>query len=290
MSRTRGSVELFTSTVQPRSVRRTNTSGTTYSALALLTVAPGRGCSPRTSATACASSSSEADELAAQQRELAVGEQVEMFVGDGQREAQARRVGMQRAQLQREAFAEVARGDAGRIERLHELSTRSTSVGVGRDFGQQRGGDVVERVGEVAVVVDRIDDGARDGEFARREIGVFELADEVILQRERGVVGDFGGALVVIAPGIGARAAFAPVVFDDLGFDGDFGSRLRVDALLLRHRMRFERFELPVASYSSTGSSMTLLSSCSRMCACSSSAGICRRRMACCSCGVMVSV
>ena len=44
-------------------------------------------------------------QLAAQQRELAIGEHVEMFVGDGQREAQARRIGMQRAQLQREAFA-----------------------------------------------------------------------------------------------------------------------------------------------------------------------------------------
>ena len=100
------------------------------------------------------------------------------------------------------------------------------------------------RVGEVAVVVDRIDDGARDGEVPRLEVGVFELPDEMILQRQRGVVGDFGGALVVVAPGVGARAAFAPVVFDDLGFDGDFGSRLRVDALLLRHRMGFERFEL----------------------------------------------
>ena len=99
------------------------------------------------------------------------------------------------------------------------------------------------RVGEIAVVVDGIDDGARDGEIARRQVGVFELSDEVILQRKLRIVGDFGGALVVIAPGIGARAAFAPVVFDDFGFDRDFGSSLRVDALLLRHRMRFERFE-----------------------------------------------
>ena len=66
----------------------------------------------------------------------------------------------------------------------------------------------------------------------------------MILQRQRGVVGNFGGALIVIAPGVGARAAFAPVVFDDLGFDSHFGRRLRVDALLLRHRMGFERFEL----------------------------------------------
>ncbi len=198
-------MELFTSTVQPRSVRRTNTSGTTYSALALLTVAPGRGCRPRTSATACASSSSEADKLAAQQRELAIGEHVEMFVGDGQREAQARRVRMQRAQLQREAFAQVSRGDTRGVECLHQPQHAIDFARVGGDFGQQRGGDVFEGIGDVAVVVDRIDDGARDGELARREVGVFELADQMILQRKRGVVGDFGGALVVIAPGIGAR-------------------------------------------------------------------------------------
>ena len=130
-----------------------------------------------------------------------------------------------------------------RIERLHQLEHALDFGGVRGDFGQQRGGDVVERVGDVAVVVDGIDDGARDGELARREIGVFELADQVILQRQLRVVGDFGGALVVIAPGIGAGAALAPGVFDDFGFDDDFGCRLRIDALLFRHRMRFERFE-----------------------------------------------
>ena len=66
---------------------------------------------------------------------------------------------------------------------------------------------------------------------------------QVVLQRQLHVVGDFGGALVVVAPGVGAGAALAPRVFDDFGFDGDFGCRLRIDALFLRHRMRFERFE-----------------------------------------------
>ena len=70
-------------------------------------------------------------QLAAQQRELAIGELVEMFVGDGQREAQPGRVGMQRAQLQREAFAQRARGDARRIERLHEPQHAL-------DFGRRR--------------------------------------------------------------------------------------------------------------------------------------------------------
>ncbi len=48
--------------------------------------------------------------------------------------------------------------------------------------------------------------------------------------------------------------------------------------------------KMPVPSPSSTGSSITLLSSSSRMWACSSRAGSCRRRMACCSCGVIVRV
>ena len=72
---------------------------------------------------------------------------------------------------------------------------------------------------------------------------VLELAEQVILQRQLHVVGDFRGALVIVAPRVGAGAAFVPRVFDDFGFDGDFGCRLRVDALLFRHRMRFERFE-----------------------------------------------
>ena len=83
-------------------------------------------------------------ELATQQRELAIGELVEMFVGDGQRESQARRVGMERAQLQREAFAQRARGDARRIQGLHEPQHALDIGGIGRDFGQQRGRDVVD--------------------------------------------------------------------------------------------------------------------------------------------------
>src|SRR3984893_8288319 len=44
-----------------------------------------------------------------------------------------------------------------------------------------------------------------------------------------------------------------------------------------------------VSAASSSASSMTLVSSVSRTCACRSSEGSCNKRMACCSCGVMVS-
>ena len=131
----------------------------------------------------------------------------------------------------------------GGVECLHQPQHAIDFVRVRGDFGQQRGGDVFERIGDVAVVVDRIDNRARDRELARREIGVFELADQMVLQRKGGVVGDFGGTLVVIAPGIRSGAALAPVVFDDFGFDDDFRCRLRIHALFFRHRMRFERLE-----------------------------------------------
>jgi hypothetical protein len=185
--------------------------------LAVLTVAPGRGWQPR--------------------------QQVEMPLGDRQRQFQSGRVGMQRTQLQRQALAQAARRDAGRIQGLHQPEHAVDFGGVGGDLGQQRGGDVFQRVGDVTVVIDCIDNRAGDGEIARREIRVFELRDQVILQRYLRVVGNFSRALVVVAPGIGAGAALAPGVFDDFGFDGDFGLRLGIDALLFRHRMRFECFE-----------------------------------------------
>jgi hypothetical protein len=66
----------------------------------------------------------------------------------------------------------------------------------------------------------------------------------VILQRDLHVIGHLGGPFVVITPGIGARAAFAPGVLDDFGFHLHIGSRRGVDALLFGHGVGFERFEL----------------------------------------------
>ena len=70
-------------------------------------------------------------------------------------------------------------------------------------------------------------------------------ADQVILQRELGVVGDFRGALVVVAPAVGAGAALAPGFLDDLRIDGDrdLGLSLRIHALLFGHGVRLERLE-----------------------------------------------
>ena len=52
---------------------------------------------------------------------------------------------MQRPQLQRQAFAEIARADTRRVESLYELEHALDLVGVGGDFGQQRVRHLVER-------------------------------------------------------------------------------------------------------------------------------------------------
>jgi hypothetical protein len=185
----------------------------------------------------------------------------------------------ERAQLQRQAFAEIARAHTGRIERLHELEHALHFRGVGRDFGQQRVRDFVERLGDVAIVLDRIDDGACDREFSRREIGVFELTDEVILQREGDVVGDFGGALMSSRQE--SEPALRSVQLSSMTSASTVTSGAGVASTRFSSGIGCgsRDSKLPVASYSSTGSSITLLSSCSRMCACSSMAGICRRRI-----------
>ena len=66
-----------------------------------------------------------------------------MLVGDRQRQAQARRVRMQHAQLQVSDSLRLRAADTGRIQRLHQLEDALHLVGIGGDFGQQRRGDVV---------------------------------------------------------------------------------------------------------------------------------------------------
>ena len=64
--------------------------------------------------------------------------------------------------LQLDALTERARSDAGRIERLHAREHRLDLCRVALDLGAQSVGDLLEALGEIAVVADGIDDGARD--------------------------------------------------------------------------------------------------------------------------------
>ena len=84
-------------------------------------------------------------------------------------------------QLQLDALTDGAGTDAGRIQRLYSGQQRLNLCGVALNFGPQGIGDLVQRFGQVAVVADRVDDGACDCEFARFELGQLQLPQQMIL-------------------------------------------------------------------------------------------------------------
>ena len=164
----------------------------------------------------------------------------------------------------------------------HAADARGVRLHLARDRGRDR----FERLGEVAVVVDGVHDGAADRERIRRQVGELELPGQVVLQGPAGLVGELELAVAAARPGrLGfGRARLRPFVADldhRLGF--------AVVALRVRASRPAAASADQVASKSSSASSMTFVSSASSTCACSSMVGSCSRRIACCSCGVIVS-
>ena len=163
-------------------------------------------------------------------------------------------------QLQLDAFADRARADAGRIERLNDVREGGFDLGgLALDLGPQGVGDLLQRLRQVAVVADGIDDGARDGQLARRELRQLELPQKMFLQRLAGGVGEFLLPVIVIAApgGVGrSDAALAPALIQHLdgalarSFRGGFGrfrrrrvlQRRGVEAFLMAivHRLQHD--------------------------------------------------
>ena len=161
--------------------------------------------------------------------------------------------------------------------------------------------DVLEVILEIAVVGDRIGDHAGDGEVDGRELGELELLDQLLLQGLAVLVAEIAAAVVIARPGAvrGAARLLAPGLVRDLhlGLLALHRPAVRIavelGVLLLEpaggsSRSRAASGGASSAS-SSSASSMTLVSSVSRTWACKSREGSCSSRMACCSCGVMVS-
>ena len=70
-----------------------------------------------------------------------------------------------------------------RIEHLHDREHALDLLDARIEFGLEAGADDIQRLAQVAVIIDRIDDRAADREIARVELRQFQLPQQVIAQR-----------------------------------------------------------------------------------------------------------
>ncbi len=228
------------------------------------------------------------------------------------------------AQLQAQALGQVARAHARRLHALqpvqralqprHQLVARLVVVGVDVQHVGQPRGDVVQRVGQVAVVVERFDQHLQRGAVlgasaaCRPSARAGGPAARCCRRRARSrrrrprrwrccrcLAGRFADAVEVVALG----AVFPVVALGGAEVVGlDFGQRW-----LRRRRRRTRRARAPArrcarrprhaptarCRRTRASSSASRKGFCSSICSiscCSSSVDSCSRRIDCCSCGV----
>lgn len=132
-----------------------------------------------------------------------------MAAADDDRQRLLRRA-RQRAQLQLQAFGQIARADAGRLHRLQPLERHLEAVQqllallrVGL-LAQDRGDQLLERILEVAVLVQRFDQRQQRRAVHRAQVHAGDLRPQHVLQRFRRRLRL--GPLVVVARGRGRAA------------------------------------------------------------------------------------
>ena len=171
-------------------------------------------------------------ELAPQRAEVPVRDLLQVLGGDRERELETGRLGIELLELQPEALGEVARAGAGRVQRLHE---REHALDVLLRHGQvhaEAARDRVGGLGQVAVVVQRVDDRLADPQLARVELADLQLPDQVLVQVEVAFVGELERPVVVVlgTPLAAGRNRIGPGVL-----------HLDDDLLLLRGVLVFAR-------------------------------------------------
>ena len=201
-------------------------------------------------------------QFAPQRGQLAFGQQLQMIAGDGLGGGEAGCGRLQLLELQQQALADRARADARRVEHLHDGEHALDFRHAGIELGLEAGADDIQRLAQVAVIIDRIDHGAAYGEIARIEPRQFELPEQMVAQRLAARVGELLLAILIAtaaAPGILGRAhrLVGPAVIDDLdrrfldrrgGFRRGFGAREGLVSaalgvlILLEHDVRLEQF------------------------------------------------
>ena len=163
-----------------------------------------------------------------QLREVAGGEQRELLADDAERNREAGRRFGQGGELQLEALRGRAGADAGRVEVLEMLERDRELVGLDRELLGEHRRDLFQRLREVAVFVEGVDEQGDQlpipvGQRRQRQLLQEVIAERGRFGRELGVVGVVG----VVAGGTRAAGFEVPV--------GVLAARLVVG----RRRVRF---------------------------------------------------
>ena len=124
-----------------------------------------------------------------------------MLQRDADGNAAARCLRVELTQLQRNAFAQIAGADTRRLQALNGAEDALDIRDARFDFGQQTGADVLETVLQVAVIVDGIDDDARDGRVDRGQFRQVQLLEQLFLQGLAVFIAQIGVAIVIAGPG-----------------------------------------------------------------------------------------
>src|SRR6185437_15215094 len=135
-------------------------------------------------------------------------------------------------QLQLDTFTDGPRADSRRVEGLDTGKRRLDLGSVTVNLGPQCIGDLLQRLGEIAVIADGIDDGTSDRELPRLEPYQLELPEQILLQGLTRRIGELLLAVIVIAAPGGFRGSdtlIAPALIEHL------------DGALPRGRRRLDR-------------------------------------------------
>ncbi len=125
--------------------------------------------------------------------EVARGEQRKVLAHDPERELAPGGGLGKRAQLQLQALGRRARADAGRIQVLQVLERDREIVGLDPELRRQHLRDLLERLRQVAVLVERVDEHRDQPAVALGQRRQRELLEQMVAQRRR-----LGGELRVI--------------------------------------------------------------------------------------------
>ena len=151
--------------------------------------------------------------------------------------------GGHRLELEREALGGIARADARGLEILQVLEADRQVVGIEPEFVREQLEQLFERGRQVTIVVERIDQRARELAVAQRQVQQSQLLVQMIAQRTGGNL--LGREVLIVIVARAGRGA-PVVVASRVGHNVEIRGRRRVGAFVLcvgiryRHHRRRE--------------------------------------------------